>query len=129
MVAHATQLVIEVNLSGLEPGTKGMHLHTVGACDGPGFSSAGGHLNPHGHEHGTMNPKGSHLGDLPNIAIAADGTGKVSITLPGNLSTLKPILFDADGTAIVIHAGEDDYRTDPAGNAGSRIACGTFISD
>jgi superoxide dismutase, Cu-Zn family len=96
----------------------------VGACDPPGFQSAGGHFNPLGWEHGFLNPRGPHAGDLPNIHVPAGGRLELEVLAPG--LTLGPgptTLFDADGSALVIHEGVDDYRTDPTGNAGDRIAC------
>ena len=117
----------EVSLSaGFDPGTRGIHLHTTGKCDAPGFTSAGGHLNPQGHQHGTENPQGAHLGDLPNVTIGSSGGGTVSATLRSSRADALAALFDSDGTAIVVHAGPDDYRTDPSGNSGDRIACGVF---
>lgn len=121
------RVTINVALIGLPTGQHGMHLHTVGRCDAPDFTSAGGHLNPAGRQHGHDNPAGSHLGDLPNVTIASNGAGAASAELNGTVSTLESALFDADGTAVVIHAGADDYRTDPAGNAGARIACGVLV--
>lgn len=117
---------LTIQATGLRTGPHGMHLHAVGSCDTAGFTGAGGHLNPAGHQHGSMNPAGAHLGDLPNLAIAADGAGAATVMLPGTWADLAPAIFDADGTAIVIHAGEDDYKTDPSGNSGGRIACGVF---
>lgn len=121
---HASVVTLTVQVAGLQPGPHGVHLHTTGQCTGPAFASAGGHLNPGMRQHGTHNPAGSHLGDLPNLAIAADGAGAATIMLPGRWPDLAPHVFDADGTSVVIHAGADDYRTDPAGNSGGRIACG-----
>lgn len=120
------KLTLSVALIGLQAGTKGMHLHMVGQCDAPGFTSAGGHLNPHGKQHGSQNPAGSHLGDLPNIAINSSGAGAATAELTGQASDLLPVLFDADGTALVVHAAADDYKTDPSGNSGARIACGVL---
>lgn len=122
----AGEITIAVALDGLPAGTHGVHLHTTGNCSAADFTSAGGHLNPGGAEHGTQNPRGAHLGDLPNATIAADGSGTVSTILRGTADTVLAQIFDADGTAIVVHAGPDDYRSDPAGDAGSRIACGVF---
>ncbi len=123
-------LVLTVSASGIAPGAHGFHFHQTGRCDTPDFTTAGGHLNPSGAEHGTMNPDGSHLGDLPNLEIGANGTITTDINLtmlrPRDRDTLLASLFDADGTAIMIHAGPDDYRTDPSGDAGSRIACGVL---
>ena len=103
-----------------------MHLHTTGSCDTPEFASAGSHLNPGNRQHGSANPAGSHLGDLPNLTIGSGGTGTVSATLPGTRDQVLAQTFDGDGTAIVVHAGPDDYRTDPSGNSGGRIACGVL---
>ena len=120
------QLTVNVALQGMPAGTRATHLHMVGDCSSEGFTSAGGHLNPEGHQHGSLNPQGQHLGDLPNATISADGTGTVSATLPGMSATLLTQMFDADGTAVVVHESPDDYRTDPTGAAGGRIACGAF---
>jgi Cu-Zn family superoxide dismutase len=102
--------------AGLPPGDHGLHLHEKGLCEGPAFASAGGHWNPTARKHGRDNPAGAHLGDLPNLGVAATRNGTASFTLP-------PGARDADGTALVIHAKPDDYRTDPSGNSGNRIAC------
>jgi superoxide dismutase, Cu-Zn family len=118
--------VLRVTVSGLPAGVHGIHLHTSGKCEGPAFASAGGHLNPTGHQHGKDNPAGSHLGDLPNITVDARGNGKLVQTMAANAATLRAQLLDADGTALVIHAKPDDYRTDPSGNSGDRIACGVL---
>ena len=125
LVAGA-QVNISVAAAGLSPGVHAMHLHTAGACEGPDFASAGGHLNPAGRQHGHENPAGAHLGDLPNIIVGEAGAGTASATLEGGPAEVLAHLFDADGTAVVIHAGPDDYRSDPAGNAGGRIACGVL---
>ncbi len=121
--AAGDHITINVAAIGLRPGTHGMHLHTAGSCQAPGFVSAGGHLNPHGMQHGTANPAGSHLGDLPNLVISSGGTGEVTAKLRDSRAAAMAELFDADGTAIVIHADPDDDRTDPSGNSGPRIAC------
>lgn len=126
LTLHGATIGLTVQAKGLTPGAHGMHLHAQGSCGGTGFASAGGHLNPGMHQHGTLNPSGAHLGDLPNLTIGRDGAGATTIMLPGDWATLGPELFDADGTAIVIHAGPDDYRTDPSGNSGGRVACGIF---
>lgn len=115
-----------VSVAGLAPGTHGIHLHAVGKCEGPDFTSAGGHLNPAGKQHGLHNPAGSHLGDLPNLTVGEDGTATLSHGLGMSGQALLADLFDADGTALVIHAGPDDQVTDPSGNSGGRISCGVF---
>lgn len=117
---------VVVQVSGLAPGLHGMHLHAVGRCEA-GFATAGGHHNPTGKEHGTLNPLGHHRGDLPNLVVNAEGLGQLTATLE---SVTVAELLDADGTAIVVHANEDDLRTNagPAGpgNSGARIACGVL---
>lgn len=111
-------------LIGLPPGPHGLHLHAVGACAAPAFTTAGPHLNPSMHAHGSLNPRGPHLGDLPNVTADQTGRATLDAVLPGTPAELKAALFDADGTAIVVHAAADDYATDPSGNSGARIACG-----
>jgi Cu-Zn family superoxide dismutase len=112
---------LTIQASGLPAGTHGLHLHDKGLCAGPAFASAGGHWNPTGRKHGRDNPAGAHLGDLPNLQIDASGSGTASFTL-------APGLADADGTALVVHAKADDYRTDPSGNSGDRIACAVIAA-
>lgn len=125
--ATATQTAsgIEVMFEGrnLPPGPHGLHVHTTGRCDAPTFETAGGHWNPTGMKHGSQNPAGPHAGDLPNLNVASDGMGRLTFTLPGG--TMDG-LFDTDGSALMVHAGPDDLRTDPSGNSGGRIACGIF---
>jgi Cu-Zn family superoxide dismutase len=118
---------IEVNVSQLPPGKHGIHVHAVGKCDGPAFTTAGGHLNPDTKKHGKDNPEGPHAGDLLMIEGKADGTAKA--TLLDTMVTLGDgpnSVFHEGGTSIVIHEKEDDYKTDPAGNSGARIACGVI---
>ncbi|WP_408590600.1 superoxide dismutase family protein [Novosphingobium sp.] len=128
-VLHDTkgQVSVTITAHDIAAGPHGLHLHAVGKCEGPAFASAGPHLNPGNHQHGSLNPAGTHLGDLPNLVIAADGKGSVTFSLPGNESDTTAALFDADGSAIVVHATQDDYLTDPSGNSGARIACGTVM--
>lgn len=123
LTASGDRLTLTVAATGLTAGAHGIHLHMVGKCVAPGFTTAGGHLNPAGHQHGTNNPAGSHLGDLPNLTIDNQGRGVLSAQINGPLSAAETALFDADGTAIVIHAAPDDYKTDPSGNSGERISC------
>lgn len=118
---------IRIDVSRMPPGTYGAHLHTTGRCDPPGFTSAGPHWNPTGQQHGKNNPAGMHKGDLPNLLIGADGRGWLEFAIPGASLAQGPMpLLDTDGAAIVIHQSADDYRTDPSGNSGARIACGVF---
>ena len=109
-----------LDATGLPHGIHGVHVHAVGRCDRPDFTSAGGHWNPTTKQHGFNNPSGPHAGDLPNVEVAANGVLGATLTLPG--ATMAN-LVDADGAALVIHATADDYRTDPSGNSGARIAC------
>jgi Cu-Zn family superoxide dismutase len=109
-----------ISASGLPLGIKGVHVHSVGRCDRPGFESAGPHWNPSQRAHGFNNPNGPHAGDLPNVTVAGTGVLQETIALSGaSLAALS----DADGAALVIHAAADDLRTDPSGNSGARIAC------
>ncbi len=121
-----TTLYLNASVSGQTSGEHGIHFHAVGKCEAPGFTTAGGHLNPSAHQHGSLNPAGPHLGDLPNITVAADGAGSVNVPLSGVPDEVVVAMFDADGTALVFHAGPDDYKTDPSGNSGGRLACGVL---
>jgi Cu-Zn family superoxide dismutase len=116
---------IAVSVSGGAPGLHGFHVHAVGRCEGPDFKSAGGHFNPAAKEHGLENPKGAHAGDMPNLSVGADGSGKGEFLARGaSLAPGPGSLFPDGGTAVVLHASPDDMKSDPAGNAGARIACG-----
>jgi len=120
-------VTVDVNVKGLTPGLHAVHVHAVGRCDAPAFTSAGGHFNPAQKKHGYKSPEGAHAGDLPNMLVAKDGTGRFEAFTDG--MTLKPgatSVFDKDGSALVIHAGVDDNITDPTGNAGDRAACGVI---
>ena len=125
----ATATRVQARVEGLPPGTYAIHLHSVGKCEGPKFASAGGHFNPTMTKHGKDNPLGPHLGDLPNVEVGPGGTGTVDFTVAGLalIGGTAPLL-DADGAAVVVHAGPDDYRTDPSGNSGDRIACGSLAA-
>lgn len=120
-------LRVRVESNGLPAGIYGAHLHSVGRCDRPTFETAGPHWNPTSRQHGRDNPGGQHLGDLPNLLVGTDGRGSFEFTVPGaSLSGGAMSLLDGDGAALVIHARPDDYRTDPSGNSGTRIACGVL---
>ena len=118
---------ILIDLNGVTRGTKAVHIHEVGRCDPPSFESAGGHFNPKKAEHGTVNPRGPHAGDLPGITVDATGRGHLEVTATRVTLEKGPAsLFDADGSALVVHEGPDDMRTDPDGNSGARVACGVI---
>jgi Cu-Zn family superoxide dismutase len=114
---------LRINASGLPHGIHGIHIHETGLCTGPDFKSAGGHWNPAGRKHGLSNPAGPHGGDLPNVVVAANGVLQTVVTIPGASLAAGSALLDADGAALVLHAGADDNMTDPSGNSGGRIAC------
>jgi Cu-Zn family superoxide dismutase len=109
-------------------GTYGMHLHAVGKCEAPDFTSAGPHWNPNMKQHGRDNPTGAHYGDLPNVDAAADRKVTLEYKLADFMLSGPAGLLDADGGALVIHEKADDYKTDPSGNSGKRILCGVFKS-
>ena len=113
-------LIVSGEFTGLPEGAHGFHIHAAGQCE-PRFESAGGHFNPDDHQHGMENPQGMHAGDLPNIQVPSSGEATVELFAVG--LSLED-LFGEAGTALVVHASADDYESDPAGNAGDRIACG-----
>ena len=120
-------VLINLSVKGLPPGEHAFHIHAVGKCEPP-FDSAGGHFNPRTKKHGLLAAEGHHAGDMPNLHIPQ--SGELTVELVNAEVTLEKgqpnSVFDVDGSAVVIHAGSDDYKTDPAGNAGGRIACGVI---
>lgn len=120
---------VNVHVKGLSAGEHGIHIHAIGACT-PTFAAAGGHHNPLGHQHGLDNPNGPHAGDLPALAVNGAGVGHLNAKTDRATLSASPVsIFDADGSAIVIHAGPDDQVTDPTGNSGARVACGVIESE
>lgn len=126
IVQRGENLHLRARVSGQTPGDHGIHLHMTGKCEAPGFTTAADHLNPGAHQHGSLNPAGPHTGDLPNISVQPDGSGVLEAALTGTAADLMATIFDGDGTAVVFHNGPDDYKTDPSGNSGGRIACGVL---
>lgn len=125
LYARGGAIEVRIQAAGLAPGHYGVHIHAIGRCEGPGFESTGPHWNPAGRRHGTLNPEGHHVGDLPNLEVGAGGGGRLEFAIPGaTLRGGEHSIVDGDGAALVIHADPDDYRTDPSGNSGARIACG-----
>jgi Cu-Zn family superoxide dismutase len=123
----ADGLHVLVKGTGLTPGMHAVHVHMTGTCTAPDFASAGGHWNPTGRKHGMDNPAGAHMGDMPNMTVGSDGTGGIEYVIAGGMISGGTMpLLDADGAAVVIHAQADDNMSDPAGNAGGRIACGVL---
>ena len=119
---------VSLEISKLPPGRHAFHIHSVGKCDDPDFKTAGPHFNPYNKKHGRENLEGPHAGDLPDIQVGPDGTGSLQtvvedVTLYGEG---EDSLFHPGGTSVVVHASPDDNKTDPAGNAGERIACGAI---
>jgi len=119
-------LRITLAVKGLQPGDRGVHLHAVGKCEGPAFTSAGPHWNPEARKHGRDNPDGAHRGDLPNLTVKPGGRGTLEFMLHRAHLLGDGGLLDGDGAAVVIHAKPDDYRTDPSGSSGDRVICGVL---
>jgi superoxide dismutase, Cu-Zn family len=121
-------VMIVAHVHNMEPGFHGFHIHETGKCTPPDFKSAGDHFNPFEARHGSRNPDGPHAGDLPNLPVSPDGTGVIVTYAPlVTLSDGKNSLFSSAGTALVLHKMPGDLKTDPAGNAGDRVACGRII--
>lgn len=118
--SEPTGVMLRIDAAGVPAGKHGVHVHAVGRCDPPGFTSAGAHWNPTTQKHGHRNPAGFHMGDLGNLGVGADGKLVAGLLVP---QATVDALRDADGAALVLHAKEDDEVTDPSGNSGDRIAC------
>lgn len=118
---------IDLDVHGLPPGEHALHFHAVPKCEGPDFTSAGGHFNPMNKKHGMQNPEGPHAGDMNNFTVDAKGMAKTTIVNKNVTMGSEPnSIYANGGTALMIHGAADDMKTDPAGNAGPRIACGVI---
>ena len=124
LTATPSGVLMSLDLTAVPAGEHAFHVHAVGKCEGPDFKSAGPHFNPDETKHGLMNPEGPHAGDMPNLHVPADGKLQIEVLNPTVTLSAESALLDADGSAVIVHAVADDYKTDPAGNAGDRIACG-----
>lgn len=123
-----TGVSIALDLNGLPAGEHAIHIHQTAKCEAPAFTTAGGHFNPAAKKHGLENPEGHHAGDMKNFTVAANGTAKATVTDDAVTIADGPnSIFTGGGTALMIHAAADDMKSDPAGNAGARIACGVII--
>jgi superoxide dismutase, Cu-Zn family len=121
---------LSIKLEGLPPGEHAIHFHNKGVCEAPDFKSAGDHLNPDKKKHGLLHPEGAHAGDLPNLIVGEDGTAKATLMAPQvTLKEGKTSLLPKNGTSFVIHETKDDGMTQPAGDAGNRIACGEISKE
>jgi Cu-Zn family superoxide dismutase len=125
LTADSGGVDLKFDVHDLPPGPHGVHVHAVGKCERPDFLTAGAHLDDGAHSHGRLNPAGWHLGDLPNLLVAEDGSARITLRLGSRTPGFElKRLLDRDGSAIIIHAGPDDGMTDPSGGSGPRIACG-----
>jgi len=124
LIAVPSGVLLAVDLTDMPPGDHGFHIHGIGKCVAPYFKSAGGHFNPEEDQHGILNEAGPHAGDMPNIHVPA--SGKLKVEVLNQSVNLGMGLLAGNGTAIVIHEGADDYISNPAGDAGPRIACGVI---
>lgn len=126
LIDGAEGVLLKAEIEGLDPGEHGFHLHETGLCEPP-FASAGGHYNPGGTAHGLLSEDGAHAGDLPNLVVSEGASVARVHAFADGVSIAE--LHQGDGSALVIHAGPDDYRTDPAGAAGSRVACAAIVAE
>ncbi len=121
-------ITLELTIPGKQE--RAFHIHEVGVCDAPDFASAGGHFNPRGLAHGLKSGHGHHAGDMPNLFFPESGELKQQIfnSQVSLIAGEDGYLLDEDGSSFIIHAGPDDYATDPSGEAGGRIACGVITA-
>jgi Cu-Zn family superoxide dismutase len=123
-VQHGDSVEVTVKMSGLAPGGHGFHVHEKGDCSAPDATSAGGHFNPTGQPHGSPDSRERHVGDLPMLQADASGEARLTATIPG--MSLRGGKTDIVGKALIVHAAPDDFKTQPTGNSGARVACGVI---
>jgi Cu-Zn family superoxide dismutase len=124
VLASSSGGLLVLKLTGVPPGTHGLHLHTNGTCDPPNFDTAGPHYEPGTRKHGAKNPAGPHAGDMPNVVARADSSIDTTLAIP--VSVVSAIGSGRGARSLVLHAGPDDLVTDPSGNSGARFACGVL---
>jgi len=127
---HTGAVHIDVTVVSTMPGLHGIHIHSGGACSGVAFAAAGGHFNPSATHHGLSNASSPHAGDLPNLDVLSNGVGRYEgVTSRFTLTPGATSMLDANGSALVVHAGQNDQLTDPSGKSGARVACGVIVRD
>ena len=121
-------VLLDIRVSGLQPGTHAVHIHETGSCAAADFTSAGGHYTPRDHAHGAHHPEGMHGGDMLNLHVPASGELRSERIAPqvSLRQNVAGTLFDDDGSAVIVHAGADDYVSQPSGDAGNRVLCGVI---
>lgn len=122
---EGADVVVSARVSGLTPGAHGFHIHDKGDCSAPDATSAGGHFNPHGKPHGHPDHPEHHAGDMPQLLADASGNASLTASLPG--LTIGYGVADIVGRGLIVHAAPDDFKTQPTGNSGARVACGVIV--
>lgn len=126
---RGADVVAHVQMAGLTPGVHGIHIHERGDCSAPDGTSAGGHFNPHGSQHGAPEHAAHHAGDFGNLTADAAGNATADIVMPApHISLAADAANSIVGKAVIVHADPDDFKTQPTGNSGKRVACGVIAA-